>query len=230
MTGRRRKPDPRSGLDPETHEWRPVFDGQRPPFNEGHRLSVGNKGPTSHGSYAVLQLAPRAEEIAAAVRGLGSHLTPADEPAVQLCALLLAQVERAARTLGEVDEAIERGGEGVDAWLGRVERRGRLSQDARGWAKEVRNLLDRLGLTPAGRAALEERQLTVVHVHQVQLVLDAWRKVTSQYVPVKRRAEFLLAFAAAMREAGIELPTERELPPARTDTDELPPAGGDVDG
>lgn len=200
------KPDPRSGLDAEGN-WTPAFPGQRPPFEAGHEL--GGR-PVEHGAYAVLHLTPRAGEIAEWIRGLGDHLTPADEPALQTLALMLAQLERAAGVLVEVDGAIVRGRD-VDAYLARIERRARLSSDARGWAKEARNLMHELGLTPAGRVALEERQLTVIHVAEVQVALSEWARVTGEFVAPARRADFLEAIARL----AIEMPVPAiELPPA----------------
>lgn len=50
-----------SGID-ENGDWTPQFPGQRPPLRPGHSLSL------QHGSYSVLHLKPRAQEIAAILR------------------------------------------------------------------------------------------------------------------------------------------------------------------
>jgi hypothetical protein len=152
-----------------------------------HRVGEGNDLAVKHGVYAVLQLTPRADELAGKLRGLADHLTPADEPALQTLALLLAQLERVAGVLGEVDDAVKRGAD-VDVYLGRVERRSRLSADMRGWAKEGRNLLHELGLTPAGRRDLEAER-TLMVVHQLHPILVAFVVSLAELVPPERRGE-----------------------------------------
>src|SRR5439155_1858033 len=151
--------------------------------------------------------------IAEWIRGAVEHLTPADEAGVQLLALTLAQLERAGGALANVDVAIERGDD-VDAYLGRMESRARLSRDARAWTEAARKLLHELGLTPAGRAELEDRQLTVVHAHEVQVVLAAWNQAAAEFVPHGRRTAFLArldeALRVAMPDVVLELPAAEE--------------------
>jgi hypothetical protein len=113
----------------------------------------GNTYTVTHGSYAKLALTPRAQQIAEWLRSVGPHLRPIDEPALQVLGLTIAQLERAAAVLEEAGQAIDRG-EDVDAWLGRIEKRGSLSKDARDWSSSARRMLESLGLTPTGRAAL----------------------------------------------------------------------------
>lgn len=180
------KPDPRSGLDVDGN-WTPAFPGQRPPFEPGHEL--GGR-PVEHGAYSVLTLSPRAEAIAAWIRSQADHLTLYDEAEVQRAALVLAQLERAAGFLGEVDEAIIRGDD-VDGYLQRAERRGSLSKDARGWAAEGRRTLDGLGLTPTGRAQLEAAQQPQGYSHEeVREMFVALFTAANEYIDRARRQEF----------------------------------------
>jgi len=209
-----RPSDPRSGLD-EEGAWTPAFEGQRPPFGPGNALGQGHGRPPEHGSYAIMHLGPRATEIASAIRRVATHLTPADEPALQLLGLKLAQLERAAGVIGQVDAAIEEREDlsDLDRYLGRIERRARLSQDARGWGAESRKLMNDLGLTPAGRAALEERTLTVVHVHEVQEAMSAFFEICRRLLPGDRWAEFSAATDAwvAAHDVGVRaLPSGEE--------------------
>lgn len=211
MSDQERQPDPRSGVAADG-TWTPAFEGQRPPLRPGHehRVQAGNDLAVTHGAYAVLQLTPRAGELAEKLRGLADHLTAADEPALETLALLLAQLERAAGVLDDVDEVVKRGAD-VDLYLGRVERRSRLSADTRGWAKEARNLLHELGLTPKGRRDLEERTLTVFHQHEVHAAIAVWFEIASRYVDRGRFDAFADEVQAAFErlDSGV-----RELPAA----------------
>jgi len=132
-----------SGIDPETGEWTPAFEGQRPPLRPGHehRVREGNELAVTHGAYAELALSPRAEALAARLRKAGGHLTAADEAGLAVAALSAIQLSCATGALEEVAEAIERGDD-VDTWLGRLESRSRLSKDARGWSNTVRQWFD----------------------------------------------------------------------------------------
>jgi hypothetical protein len=199
------QPDSRSGLDAEGN-WTPAFKGQRPPFTPGNEYGR----PPEHGAYAVLHLTPRAAAISGWIRSLAEHLTPADEPAVQTLGLTLAQLERAAGVLGEVDEAIKRGDD-VDVYLGRIESRARLSQDARRWADSARRMMDDLGLTPAGRAALEAAQQPPgIPAPEVQGLFSAFFRVAIEYVDSVRRQEFMRRIDA------VSAPLLGELPAGET--------------
>lgn len=188
---------------PERTGERPARGYTWPPFEKGNEAAV------THGAYAELALSDRVQAFAARLREAGAdHLTEADEPGVAIAALSAVQLSCATGALEEVTEAIERG-EDVDQWLGRLESRGRLSQDARRWSDTVRKWFDSLGLTPGGRRELEDRSLTLIHVHEVQLALSEWARVTGEFVPASRRAEFLEAIgrlAAEMPVPAIELP------------------------
>jgi hypothetical protein len=133
-----------------------------------------NDAAVQHGAYGVLALGPRAAVIADWLRRCGDHLTAQDEPAVETLGLLLAQAERAAGVLGEVDEVVKRGdGDAVDEWLGRLEARGRLSQDSRRWIDSARRLLHELGLTPSGRVELQQQLHLHVHVSELRPAFEA---------------------------------------------------------
>lgn len=125
-------PDPRSGIDRQTGEWKPAFPGQRPPFKPGVPTTL------THGAYATMTLAPRAAELAEAAKELAPVLGAEDEPAVQLLGFALARVEAASAAL-----------EGA-----RLEDRVSLSTDARRWTSQALRLLESFGMTPAARAKL----------------------------------------------------------------------------
>ena len=55
-------------LNPDGSEWVPAFATQRPPFQRGHKLSVGNKGGMLHGATSPRYVQPLAEQIAAEMR------------------------------------------------------------------------------------------------------------------------------------------------------------------
>jgi hypothetical protein len=206
------EPDPRSGLAADG-TWTPAFEGQRPPFEPGNELGHGR--PVEHGAYAVLHLTPRAAEIAEWIRAQADHLTTADEAAVQTLALVLAQLERAAGVLGEVDEAIVRGDD-VDVYLGRIESRARLSQDARRWADSARRAMDGLGLTPAGRAQLEAAlQPPGIPVHEVRELFVAFFRAATEFVEAARREEFMGRMKSVSGDVVGELPAAEERQPER---------------
>jgi hypothetical protein len=177
-------------------------------------FAPGNVAAATHGAYAVLALSDRVQAFAARLREAGAdHLAEADEPAIAIAALSAVQLACATGAVEEVAEAIERGDD-VDEWLGRLESRARLSQDARRWSDTVRKWFDSLGLTPAGRHELEERSLTLIHVHEVQLALSQWARVTGEFVPASRRGEYLAAIgrlAADMPVPAIELPPASDV-------------------
>lgn len=103
------------------------------PFEKGNEVGL------RHGSYSVLKLAPRAAEIADGVRALLPVYSPADEPAVQTLAVVLARLERAT-------EALDGAGDPADLQ--------RLRDDLRGWANTARRYFNDLGMTPTSRAKL----------------------------------------------------------------------------
>jgi hypothetical protein len=105
---------------------------QRPPFEAGNTASV------RHGSYAVVKLGPRVDELADELRELVPGFRPADEVALRLLGVCLARIEAASTALEEA---------------GPVELE-RLRQDLRGWLNTARRLLNDLGMTPTARARL----------------------------------------------------------------------------
>jgi hypothetical protein len=103
----------------------------RPPFAPGNGVAL------RHGSYAVLRLKPRAEEIAEVLRDVvveGDRFPAAIESA----AMIGARVEAAFAALSDAKPNELR----------------RLDQDARGWARLWLQALAALGLTPAARARI----------------------------------------------------------------------------
>ena len=55
-------------VNPDGTPWVPAFQGQRPPFQPGHRLSVGNRGPLTSGAYSPRHVEPLAAQIAAELK------------------------------------------------------------------------------------------------------------------------------------------------------------------
>jgi hypothetical protein len=103
---------------------------------------------TRHGAYSVIQLGPRAQEIADEIREILPVRDVADEAAVRLVGLCLARIERAAQAL---DRAKPR-------------ELARLEADTRGWVNSSVRLLDALGATPLARARLG---LTLVRAREI---------------------------------------------------------------
>jgi hypothetical protein len=126
----------------------------------------------THGAYAVLKLAPRAEEITAGLREIAPLRSPADGPALDALGLILAQLERAHIVLATHQmrelESMHAGDE-----LKQTQRDDlrRLAADARGWANTALRYFEALGLSAASRARLgldvarAQREMTVVELH-----------------------------------------------------------------
>lgn len=132
--------------------------GRLPPAEPGNALA------RRHGAYATLSLAPRARAIAAGLGELVPARTRADEPAVCLLAICLAQIEAAAAYVGERG-LLDRGGQPqpILRYLATL-----LNTAGR--------YCDRLGLTPLARAQLgleiartagEARRLTLAELAQL---------------------------------------------------------------
>jgi hypothetical protein len=103
-------------------------------FQAGHELS------TRHGAYALLQLRPRADEIAGDIRAsLGDGYDARFEGAIAGAAMTGAQLERAMGALADARTAAELN---------------RLDQDARGWMRLWFSALGALGLTPTSASRL----------------------------------------------------------------------------
>jgi hypothetical protein len=195
-------------------EWTPAFPGQRPPFERGNSL------PVTHGAYSsVLKSAPRVREIADEQRAVAPHLQPADEAMLQVFALGIARLElMSAVVLAAPGEE----GADVEEWAERVERNVRLSADARGWMRETVRLAYQLGLTPAGRAEIEERERTVIFVEEAQELFTALFAAAAAFIPAELREAFLEKVDEARRALPIERPALEAGPPV----DE---AGGSTD-
>ncbi len=126
-------PDPRSGLD-EEGEFVPAFDGQRPPFGPGNSVGV------RHGAYAVLQLRPRALELADEIRvALGPTYSTRFELAIAASAAAAAQYEKAMVALLDADDPTDLK---------------HLDERAARWAKLLFSALGQLGLTPLAASKL----------------------------------------------------------------------------
>ncbi len=101
----------------------------------------GNAVARKHGAYAVLDLEPRAGEIAARLWELlpDSIRVPAYGPGLETISMIGAQFEKAMAALLTADDASELR---------------RLEQDARGWARLWLSGLAMFGLTPRAGAEL----------------------------------------------------------------------------
>lgn len=122
----------------EDGSFEPEFQGQREPFAKGNGLAL------THGAKADLHLAPRAAELADGLREIVPARGEADEPTIQLAGLVLARVEAANRWLAERG-IFQDANKGVPQPVTKV-----LST----WENSLARLLDRLGCTPASRAAI----------------------------------------------------------------------------
>lgn len=96
-----------------------------------------------------------------------------DEPTVQLLALTLTRVRKAAAALDMLDAALtgkELGGYTLDD----ASRYQRLREDLRGWVGTASRLLDSLGMSTRSRAALgldiasARRQLSVIEYYETR--------------------------------------------------------------
>jgi hypothetical protein len=105
-------------------------------FQPGHGLSV------RHGAQATLRLQPRAEEITRAFAVLAPVEHPADGPALELLGVMFARLEAVSEYVAE--RGLTRPDGSLLAVLDRVG----------AWEGTAVKLLDRLGMTSAGRADL----------------------------------------------------------------------------
>ena len=150
MAGHKGTPQLGSGIDPETGDWSPAFDGQRPPFAPGNVYAV------RHGASRDRFVAPLAAEIEAELKA--STFTPwlADEAladdvaalarAEAVSRLLEAWLDRSmdyitALMVADDPEVSRKDALEAKAVLGAVER----ERQASGRASRLRS---RLGLTP----------------------------------------------------------------------------------
>jgi hypothetical protein len=122
-------------------------------FQPGHALSVGNRGPLTHGAYANRRLSPIAREIADALREMVPNFSPIDEPAVRALAIVLARIEAAEKALEQVEASTD--GREFGAFSGKgAGQFEQLRRDLQGWIKTSVRLMAELGLTPQSRQRL----------------------------------------------------------------------------
>lgn len=163
-----------------------------PPLQPGHELS------TKHGAYSSpVRLAPRVEEISAALRAASPLGDRAEfSAAFASASLILARLERASAHL---HEAVEDRDE---------ERHARLEKNCRSWINSLAGWLDRLGLTP--RAAAELGYLGAA---------SAAERAAAQVLSVDRPATTLADVARLARELGISLEEDAEVVDAEVEED-----------
>jgi hypothetical protein len=102
----------------------------------------GNGLALRHSAHSTLRLAPRAAELAEELREVVPARSEADESAVRLLAMILARIEAAHDWLAE---------------HGLLQAKGEPQPVLRAlstWENTAARLLDRLGLTAAGRAGI----------------------------------------------------------------------------
>ncbi len=133
-------------------EWVPEFEGQRPPFEPGHELSL------KHGAYAPLKLAPRAEEIAAGIRDQLEEdrlYAPAFELAIARLALVWARIENASAALDKLEGmALEPATPYLTAAAELRDGHRAMRDDLKGWLRLAGQIEASLGLTTESRAKL----------------------------------------------------------------------------
>jgi hypothetical protein len=116
----------------------------------------GESSPAlKHGSYSLIQLAPRARQLAEELARLLPIRSEAFAPTIDLAATALARCEFAAIALAHAERAqIQR--LTSDRPLRKPERDEleRLSRDLSRWSNNAARLLDTLGLNPRSAAAL----------------------------------------------------------------------------
>lgn len=183
-------------------DWTPAFEGQRRPRQAGDPAAFkpGNDLAVKHGAYSTaLQSSPRVLELVEEQRTVAPWLQPADELALRLLAVAVARIERATSvTLATPEE-----GDDVEEWATRVTATTSLSKDERGWLNTAAKLAHELGLTPAGRAVIEERERSVLAVEEAQRAFTVLFAAAGRFVAQELRAEFLSAIAEA--EATLQL-------------------------
>lgn len=126
-----------SGIDPVTGEWKPVFEGQRPPFEQGHSIRE------THGAYlSPAKLSDETQALAAELAPLVPGYSANDSVATELLALALRRIARAEPAIAAVEER------------GELDAGERLRREQRSWLNSATRLLDLLGMVPASRAKL----------------------------------------------------------------------------
>jgi hypothetical protein len=92
---------------PVTADWVPAFEGQRPPFEPGNQVSVGNRSNLTHGVYMPRMFDPLAKELVDLVLEdpeLGYLTSPRWRPALWAWARAEAQVQLATEYLARDGE------------------------------------------------------------------------------------------------------------------------------
>lgn len=111
-------------------------------FEPGNQLSVGNRGPMTHGARSVVNLAPRIAELVDALAPLVPAVSPSDGPTLAVLAGVMARIEAAQAYLDEHGIMDEHG-----------QPRPILKQLST-WENTAVRTLDKLGCTPTARAQL----------------------------------------------------------------------------
>lgn len=158
-------------VNPDGSPWVPAFPGQRPPFQPGHRLSIGNRGPLKTGVHSARHVLPLAREIAAELRKTpGCDYLNTARFASVLQDYATAEARR--RLLADYVDArpLEEVGRSADGEP--------LLEQLRQLEVRVFNLAERLGLSP-------------VVPPDVQALIDASRKTLARRQERKQFAEDL---------------------------------------
>lgn len=173
-------------------------------FEPGNQVSVGNRGNLVHGAYSsALDRHPRVLELTAEARATAPWLQPADEHALRLWAMAVVRLELLAHVLLP---PLEEGPEALEEWARKVESSPTTSRDARGWHANAMRLADRLGLSPSGRAEIEERERSVIATAEAQALFSALFTAAATFIPAGLRTAFLERVDEARQALPIERP------------------------
>jgi hypothetical protein len=149
-----------------------------------------------HGAYSsALDRHPRVLELAGEARAVVPWLQPADEHALRLWAMAVVRLELLAHVLLP---PLEDDSDAIEEWARKVEASPTTSRDARGWHAQAMRLGDQLGLTPAGRATIEERERSVLAIEEAQGAFAVLFAAAGRFVAQELRAEFLAAIEDAV--------------------------------
>jgi hypothetical protein len=137
-------------------------------------FGAANEAALTHGSYSVLKLGDRAQEIADLVRPLLPVPGAAYEGTLQQYAITLVRIERASAALDDTEAMIaEKGIHHATTYAKRGdELMSRLRTDLRAWIRLSVTLASELGLTPGAQGRLL-RDTGIGRAAHAQAALDA---------------------------------------------------------
>jgi hypothetical protein len=158
--------------------------GMRRPDGSPAWAEKGSARAITHGMRAKLALAPRAAELAAEIREVVPAYTDADQPLVELCGMVAAQVEAGNRYIAE------------HGWIDGKGNPRPLMKTLPTLQAELRRCLESLGCSPPTRA-----RLGLTHVRGQALAdhLDLAYSDPKRMDPASKRIESKVRNAAKRR-------------------------------